>query len=96
MLIDRSDYLARLGNPSTWTGDWRRPGNYLVKERQRVVHARLREGEPTMLGMAIRGHGSQVIAAVFCVSRESIDSRLRPHGLKNAPGQVGRPARRVA
>lgn len=92
--LDRSIYRDRLGDPSTWTGDWRRPGNYLVGDQQEAVRARMGQHHAMLLGMAIRGHRSKTIAAVFCVSRESVDRRLRPLGFRNAPGQVGRPANR--
>lgn len=92
--LDRSIYLNRLGDPSDWSGDWRRPGNYLHGEQQIEVQERLRTHHQMVVGMAIRGIQSSVIAAVFGVSRETVDRRLRPLGLKNAPGNVGRPATR--
>jgi hypothetical protein len=89
--LDRSVYRERWGNPEEWAGDWRRPGQYLRGEQQTTVHARLQEHYRLLVGMALRGRKSATIAAVFTVSRESIDRRLRPLGLKNPPGQVGRP-----
>lgn len=45
----------------------------------------------TIVAMALRGIPSKVIACGFGVSREAIDKRLRPVGLKNPPGVRGRP-----
>jgi len=95
MILDRSIYFQRLGDPATWTGDWRRHGNYLDKARQEVIASRMRNHEAMIVGMAVRRVPSSAIAAVMCVSREAVDRRLRPLGLKNAPGQVGRPATQV-
>lgn len=88
---DRSIYRERLGDPSAWTGDWRRPGKYLSKEQQHATQARMRTHHRMLIGMAIRGAKSSVIAAILSVSREAVDRRLRPLGLKNAPGHFGRP-----
>lgn len=89
--LDRDIYLQRWGHPSSWTGDWSRKGRYLRKFDQPNIQARLTTNEPTIIGMAVRGVSSQLIAAAMGVSRESIDRRLRPMGLKNPPGQVGAP-----
>jgi hypothetical protein len=101
--LDRELYRRRLGDPTTWSGDWAAPstepgdqfrtGNYLSGDRQAEVRARTLALAPMIVGLAIRGHRSSTIAAVVAVSRESVDRRLRPLGFKNAPGQVGRPAR---
>lgn len=94
---DRSPYLARLGDPSTWTGDWRRRGHYLKGEQQKAASERMTELNAMIVGMAVRrALGSQALAAVLGVSRESVDRRLRPLGLKNPPGQVGKPPRERA
>lgn len=96
-----SVFRNRLGDPATWTGDWSEPssesgdrfrtGNYLAGDKQAKVHARIQALEPMMIGMAIRGHRSGFIAAVMCVSRETVDRRLRPLGMKNIHGKLGRP-----
>ena len=101
MKYDGSVFRERLGDPATWSGNWTEPspepgdlfrtGNYLAGDKQAEVRARNLALEPMMIGLAIRGHRSGFIAAVMCVSRETVDRRLRPLGLKNAPGRVGRP-----
>lgn len=99
---DRSLYRNRLGDPATWTGDWNEPsgdpgdqfrtGRYLHGEQQSVIAHRLQANERMLIGLAIRHTPSKVIAAVLCVSREAVDRRLRPLGLKKAPGEgPGRP-----
>jgi hypothetical protein len=79
--LDRGIYLERLGDPSTWSGDWRRSGKYLSKEQQTETRSRLAQNEALMVGMMVRRQPSTVIAAVLLVSREAIDSRRRPLGL---------------
>lgn len=89
--IDRSIYREKYGDPSTWFSDCSaRPGDY---DRGAEKAARLTQNEALIIGMAIRNTPSKLIAAVFCVSRESVDRRLRPLGFKNQPGCVGRPRR---
>lgn len=83
---DGTVFRERLGDPAEWTGDWRRPGNYLGGEQQQSVHARLEQNRPLMIGMMIRRQKSGVIAAVLCVSREAIDSRRREFGLARPRG----------
>ena len=91
MVLDRTCYRERFGDPATWSGDWRRPGRYLAGGQQQDVQEKLEVNKSMVIGMAIRGRQSSVIAAVLGVSRESVDRRLRPLGLKNLPGHVGRP-----
>lgn len=67
-------------------------GRYLYGPDQRIVSSQLEANYDTLVAMAIRGTGSKVIAAGFGVSREAIDRRLRPLGLKNKPGVRGRPS----
>ncbi|HEX2099115.1 MAG TPA: hypothetical protein VHF69_00545 [Candidatus Synoicihabitans sp.] len=92
----RNEYVERFGDPSTWSGDWRRcpNGRYLRDRQQAQVSAQLRTHEQLIIALAIRQVPSRQIGALFGVSRESIDRRLRPHALKNEPGQVGRPPSR--
>ena len=94
--LDRDIYLQRWGHPSSWTGDWSRKGRYLRKFDQPNIQARLTANEPTILGMSVRQVPSQLIAAAMGVSRESVDRRLRPAGLKNPPGQVGAPSKKAS
>jgi hypothetical protein len=89
--LDRDVYLKRWGHPSSWTGDWSRKGRYLRKFDQPNIQARLTANEQAIIGLAVRQVPSKSIAEAMGVSRESIDRRLRPLGLKNAPGQVGPP-----
>lgn len=79
--LDRGIYLERLGDPSKWSGDWRRSGKYLTKEEQTETRSRLAQNETLMMGMMVRRMPSTIIAAVLLVSRETIDSRRRPLGL---------------
>lgn len=79
--LDRGIYLERLGDPSKWSGDWRRPGKYLSRVEQTETRSRMAQHETLMLGMMIRRQPSTVIAAVLLVSREAIDKRRRPLGL---------------
>ena len=90
---DRSIFLKRMGNPKDWSGDWRRTGCYLNGNAQVIVQQRLSSHQMMIVGMAVRQVPSKLVAAVMGVSRESIDRRLRPLGLKNEAGQVGRPPR---
>lgn len=94
MRTEATCYVERWGDPTKWDGDWRRSGNYLTKKQQAMASARLETHRRMLVGMAIRGATSRGIAAVFSVSRESVDRRLRPLGLKGQPGQVGRPVRK--
>lgn len=88
---DRSAYQAKYGNPAEWVGDFRaRPGRY-HGPRQPEVSALLERHRALIVGLTVRGRSSKEIAAVVGVSREAVLRRLRPLGLKNAPGQVGRP-----
>lgn len=91
MVLDRTSYQQRYGDPSSWKGDWRRHGRYLGGTQQQDVHERLETNKLMVIGMAIRGRQSSIIAAILGVSRESVDRRLRPLGLKGLPGHVGRP-----
>lgn len=68
-----------------------RSGNYHFDEEQKLVFAYMNANEFTIVAMALRGVPSKLIAAGFGVSREAIDKRLRPLGLKNAPSVHGRP-----
>lgn len=92
----REIYLERMGDPRTWTGDWRKcpNGRYLKGEAQRQVNEQLQLHHRLIVALSIRQMPSKVIGAVFGVSREAVDRRLRPLGLKNPPGQVGRPRTR--
>lgn len=91
---DRTAYLLRMGDPQTWTDSWHHDGRYLKGEQQRAVNERMQEHQAVIVGMALRRVPSKMIAAAMGVSRESIDRRLRPLGLKNEPGKVGAPLRR--
>jgi hypothetical protein len=64
---------------------------YLYDEDYKRTVAALAENADLIIAHAIRGTPSRVIAAIFGVSREAIDRRLRPIGLKNPPGVRGRP-----
>jgi hypothetical protein len=100
LTLDRSLYRDRLGDPSSWAGDWSKPspeegdrfraGHYPTGDEATRVRERMTGLESLIIGMAIRRHKSAFIAAVLCVSRESVDRRLRPLGLRNAPGRLGR------
>ena len=57
--------------------------------------ATLAENCDVIIAHAIRGTPSRTIAALFGVSRECIDRRLRVAGFKNAPGVRGRPSRQT-
>lgn len=87
-----------MGNPTDWHGDWRRPGRYLTGDEQNAAHARLIAHERMLVGMAVRQVlQSKQLAAIMGVSREAIDRRLRPLGLKNPAGKVGRaPAQKLS
>lgn len=88
-LADRSTFLDHFGDPSTWEGDWRRRGRYLVGVQQVRTHQALEENHRLIIALAIKQQPSRMIAAVMGVSRESIDRRLRPAGFKNRPGVMG-------
>jgi hypothetical protein len=64
---------------------------YLYDEDYKRTVAALHENADLIIAHAIRGTPSRVIAALFGVSREAIDRRLRPIGFKNPPGMRGRP-----
>jgi len=88
MNLDRNIYLERYGDPKTWFSDCSaRPGNYLTKDTQRVVHERLNANQKLIAGMSIRLHTSEVIAAVLGVSRIAVNNRRRQMGLQLPRGQ---------
>jgi len=58
--------------------------------RLRIV-ASMRINYDTIVAQALRGMPSTWIGAALGVSREAIDRRLRPLGLKNPHGVKGRP-----
>jgi hypothetical protein len=91
---DRSIYREKYGDPRDWEGDFRAKVGRYHGIRQAAVSALLEGQAEFIVALAVRGFRSNEIAALFGVSRESVDRRLRPLGLKNPPGQVGRPARR--
>lgn len=64
---------------------------YLYSEEQKRVVERMAANYVYIVAQALRGTPSKVIAAGHGVSREAIDLRLRPLGLKNPPGVLGRP-----
>ncbi len=106
MIHDGTIFLKRMGDPSSWTGDWTkqgpgeerlfREGHYPTGEKATEVRVRMQSHQRFVVGMAVRGLKSKVIAAVLGVSREAVDQRLRPLGLKNRPGQYGRPVKCAA
>lgn len=65
--------------------------NYLYDEEQKQVVQHLAQNYDMIVVQALRGLPSMMIAAAHGVSREAIDRRLRPLGLKNPPGVRGRP-----
>ena len=65
--------------------------HYLYADEQKRVVEQLAMNYSFIVAMALRGKPSKVIAATFGVSREAIDRKLRPLGLKNPPGVRGRP-----
>ena len=87
----RDTFAARMGDPTTWTGDWRKcpEGNYLKGEEQKKVVAALAQHELMMVGMALRRIPSGTIGALVGVSREAVSKRLRGFGLNT---KRGRPA----
>lgn len=58
---------------------------------QRRVHFAMATNYDVIVAMSLRGNPTGLIAAGFGVTREAIDKRLRPLGLKNPPGVRGRP-----
>lgn len=71
------------------SGDHR--SRYLYAEEQKLVCDQLALNEPHIVALALRGTPSKAIAAIYGVSREAIDKRLRRLGMKNPPGVHGRP-----
>lgn len=88
MILDRDIYRERLGDPNEWTGDWRRPGKYLCGEQQGAVQARMQQHRLMLIGMSIRKQPSGLIAAILCVSRETVDTRRRELGLSIPRGRI--------
>ena len=68
------------------------PHNYICGD-QRLLWGNLAANTDTIIVMALRGLPSKMIAASLGISREAVDQRLRPLGMKNAPGVLGRPKR---
>jgi hypothetical protein len=64
---------------------------YHYSDDWQLVIERLALNYDSIVAMAIRGVPSKTVAALFGVTREAIDQRLRPLGLKNPPGVRGRP-----
>jgi hypothetical protein len=85
----RDTFAERMGDPSTWTGDWRKcpEGNYLKGEEQKKVGAALAKHERMMVGMALRQIPSGTIGSFIGVSRETIGKRLRGFGLNTKRGR---------
>jgi hypothetical protein len=72
-------------------GDLSASGHYpYAEDRQRIVQS-MAVNYDFIIAQAVRGVPSKLIAAGHGVSREAIDKRLRPLGLKNPPGVRGRP-----
>lgn len=64
---------------------------YRYGEEHRLFKATMVANYPFIIAMALRGNPTRVIAAGYGVSREAIDRKLRPLGMKNPPGVRGRP-----
>ena len=84
---DRSAIVARLGDPSKWTGDWD-DGRHVSRN---APHGLVKRLERFVVAQFVAGWSTQRIADTLCVTTESIKQVLRASGLGNPPGETGRP-----
>ena len=73
------------------------PKKYLYAGDQRRIRRRLRDYHGFIISRYLEGYGPNMIAALLCVSEESVRSRLRKNGCfgEGGPGRPKASARKL-